>query len=168
MHKVMDFVGNALTDPRIAAEVYPFDRPTLRSERVPVDSNHYGQSTAGQPGAEPLRLIAMVPAYVGSDVFKVGLQGGVAGATALIGVSWQAGSGLSQIGAEIWIGRLLRPLTPVVLKDDGLGVGYATLRAAIPQYSALAGRTLHVQAFLSDPLAPTGVCATRAAEIEIL
>lgn len=168
MDKVMDFVGSALTDPRMAAEVYPFDRPMLRSERVPVESNFFGQPTAGQPGAEPLRLIAMVPAHVGSDVFKVGLQGGPAGATALVGVSWQAGNGSTQIGAAIWIGRLLQPLTPVVLQDDGCGVGYATLRAAIPQRPALAGRTLHVQAFLSDPLAPTGVCATRAAELKIL
>jgi cytochrome c peroxidase len=27
------FIGNALTDPRVAAEAFPFDRPTLRSER---------------------------------------------------------------------------------------------------------------------------------------
>ncbi len=31
---IADFLRNALTDPRVANETYPFDRPTLRSERV--------------------------------------------------------------------------------------------------------------------------------------
>ena len=29
---MLDFLKNGLTDPRVAAETYPFDRPTLRSE----------------------------------------------------------------------------------------------------------------------------------------
>ena len=33
-NQVADFIANALTDPRVAAEEFPFDRPTLRSERV--------------------------------------------------------------------------------------------------------------------------------------
>jgi len=32
---LIDFVSNALTDPRVAAEQFPFDRPTLRSEAPP-------------------------------------------------------------------------------------------------------------------------------------
>ena len=30
--QVADFIGNALTDPRVAAEMFPFDRPTLSGE----------------------------------------------------------------------------------------------------------------------------------------
>lgn len=33
---VADFIGNGLTDPRVAAEMFPFDRPTLASEVTPV------------------------------------------------------------------------------------------------------------------------------------
>ncbi len=33
-NEVADFIANALTDPRVAAEQFPFDRPTLRSERL--------------------------------------------------------------------------------------------------------------------------------------
>jgi cytochrome c peroxidase len=33
---VADFIGNGLTDPRVAAEMFPFDRPTLGSEMTPV------------------------------------------------------------------------------------------------------------------------------------
>ena len=32
---VVDFMENALTDPRVAAETFPFDRPTLASEMAP-------------------------------------------------------------------------------------------------------------------------------------
>jgi cytochrome c peroxidase len=35
---VADFISNALTDPRVAAEEFPFDRPTLYSEYVPEPS----------------------------------------------------------------------------------------------------------------------------------
>ena len=33
-NQVADFIANALTDPRVAAEEFPFDRPTLRGEQV--------------------------------------------------------------------------------------------------------------------------------------
>ncbi len=32
--RIIDFLDNALTDPRVAAEVFPFDRPTLGSELI--------------------------------------------------------------------------------------------------------------------------------------
>lgn len=38
--QVVDFIANALTDPRVAAETFPFDRPTLATEvqtEVPTD-----------------------------------------------------------------------------------------------------------------------------------
>ncbi len=32
--RILDFIENGLTDPRVANEEFPFDRPTLRSESV--------------------------------------------------------------------------------------------------------------------------------------
>ena len=165
--KVMDFVEHALTDPRVAAESYPFDKPTLYSERVLFDSNLYGTGTPGRPGLPPLRLLAHVPAHAGSDVFKIGLAGGPAGMLALVGASFQAGAGTPNQGIDLWIGRLVRPLATVQLLDDGNGVGYATLHAPIAANPNLIGRTLHVQAFMPDPLAPSGACATEAATFAI-
>ena len=31
---IRDFIEHALVDPRVRDETFPFDRPTLRSERV--------------------------------------------------------------------------------------------------------------------------------------
>jgi hypothetical protein len=41
--QIIDFLTNDLTDPRVAAEQYPFDRPILRSER------QGGQGAPGRP-----------------------------------------------------------------------------------------------------------------------
>ena len=36
--RIIDFLTNALTDPRVAAEEFPFDRPTLGSEPPPAQA----------------------------------------------------------------------------------------------------------------------------------
>ena len=167
MDAIMDFVGNALTDPRLAAGQYPFDKPTLRSERTPFGQNGYGTSTAGRPSVGQLRLLAHVPAHVGSTSFKVGVAGGPAGRTAFIGVAFQPGSGLLSQGVNLWIGPRILPLQPVLLLDDGSGSGYGTLQPDIPANPGLRGRTLFLQAFLQDPQAPTGACASTGAMIQI-
>ena len=43
---VVDFIANGLTDPRVAAEQFPFDRPTLASERLDAIENIAGISGA--------------------------------------------------------------------------------------------------------------------------
>jgi len=51
--KIADFMSNALTDPRVAEQAFPFDRPTLNSEIItPVNSGlngaWYNTDTSGQ------------------------------------------------------------------------------------------------------------------------
>ena len=51
--KIADFMSNALTDPRVANETFPFDRPTLKSEIThPINSGlnggWYNTDTSGQ------------------------------------------------------------------------------------------------------------------------
>ncbi len=48
--QIIDFLTNALTDPRVAAETFPFDRPILRSERKA------GQGAPGRPAAFKARF----------------------------------------------------------------------------------------------------------------
>jgi hypothetical protein len=51
LNPLLDFLSNGLTDPRVAAEEFPFDRPTLRSERV-ADFTAFANCLSG-PGALP-------------------------------------------------------------------------------------------------------------------
>ncbi len=51
--KIADFMSNALTDPRVANEIFPFDRPTLNSEIThPINAGlngaWYNPETSGQ------------------------------------------------------------------------------------------------------------------------
>ena len=46
--RVIDFMNNGLTDPRVAAQTFPFDRPTLRSEIY-----HFAPSAAAMPSTTP-------------------------------------------------------------------------------------------------------------------
>lgn len=50
--RIIDFLVNALTDPRVAAEAFPFDRPTLFSERL-ADLASFVDCAAG-PGEPPI------------------------------------------------------------------------------------------------------------------
>ena len=167
MGAIMDFVENGLADPRLAAEQYPFDKPTLRSERIAHGTNYAGTATPTRPGVDPLRLIAHVPAYRGSQSFKVGVAGGPAGRTAYVGVSMQQGNGQVIQGAAMWIGMPIMPLLSLQLADDGFGSGCGTLQPTIPNNSGLRGRNLYLQAYMPDPLAPSGACASQAAAVLI-
>lgn len=47
---IVEFLSNGLTDPRVAAETFPFDRPTLAGESAQVDSSNSdirGATTSG-------------------------------------------------------------------------------------------------------------------------
>ena len=55
---MVDFIAAYLTDPRVAAETYPFDRPTLRSER----------GAAAGKGPAPERPSAFKARFEGGDV----------------------------------------------------------------------------------------------------
>jgi cytochrome c peroxidase len=44
---LLDFVGNGLTDPRVAARAPPFDRPTLQSERPPTPTTAPEEAQSG-------------------------------------------------------------------------------------------------------------------------
>src|SRR6185295_11656249 len=72
VNQLIDFVQNALTDPRVAAQLPPFDRPTLYSERNPPQSNVFGQGGAGTGGLVP-QILAETPANSGNPDFRIGV-----------------------------------------------------------------------------------------------
>jgi len=78
---VLEFLGKALMDPRVAAEQFPFDRPTLFSEANPFGSNVYD---APSPGPSPLRprIIANMPPKVPAPGLKVWFNIGIGEAPA--------------------------------------------------------------------------------------
>lgn len=162
--QVVDFVRNGLTDPRVAAEAFPFDRPTLKSE-VAGNPRIFG---AGHPGSASIvpRLIARAPAVLDNPDFKIGLHDALGGAPAILAIATsEADAGTRFRDVEVHIALDPPPLRiRVRLDGNGAGGGYATVRKSFSERPALVGRSFYVQWFVVDPDASEGVAASEAAE----
>ncbi len=87
---IQDFVGNALTDPRVANEQFPFDRLTLHIDRAADKASVLaGSGSPGTGGVVPA-IIVQSPPMVGNDSFRVGLANALGNAQAVLGVSTTA------------------------------------------------------------------------------
>jgi hypothetical protein len=167
MAKIMDFVGNALTDARVRDEVYPFDRPTLYSERFPAGSNEYGFASAAQPGGPLPRLLAKQPAYPGAENFRIGLDGGPPNANSRLVISAAPLQGGVHGGVALFVDPRQARNYFVVTSDAGNGVGYATVKLPIPNDPGLIGTSFYAQWFLDDPSTTHNMLSTGAAAFRI-
>jgi cytochrome c peroxidase len=160
---LIEFLQNGLTDPRVAAEAPPFDRPRLNSERAASRVARYGFATSGTGGAAPVLLAPHAP-FLGNDRFTVGVARALGGSAALLGFSAAAAPAGTWLGANplwisptSWIASAVLPLAGA----PGLGgSGYESLVLPIPADPLLDGQVIYVQGFALDPLGPDGLVAT--------
>jgi len=165
MDKIMDFVGNALTDARVRDELYPFDRPTLCSERMPV------RESSQRRNLEPVEtfsahLLAKQPAFPGSADFRIGLDGGPVGAFARLVVSAAPSGSTAKGSSFLFHDPRLTQNYFLTTSDGGNGHGYATVQASIPNDSSLVGRRFSAQWFIED-FAKEEWLTTRASDFVI-
>ena len=165
---VVEFLTNGLTDPRVANETFPFDRPTLNSEVQPVNPLIYGGGAAGTGGIEPT-IVALSPMVGSNPDFKVGIGGGLGGATAFLILARAPGTPAPG-GIPLYLSRtqiITRFVMP--LSGSGPGQGYATFqRSMVNMSSASIGSSIYAQWFVLDPQANAGVAATEAVHWTIL
>jgi cytochrome c peroxidase len=167
INEVIDFVSNALTDPRVRNRQFPFDRPTLLSERVPPIGIQFGASTPGS-GLQVPSVLAGVPANIGNVDFKVGIGNALGGSPALLVVSTTASApGTTFAGFALNIGLPELAQLPIALEGPAgqVGRGFGTVLFPIPFDTGLSGLTMFVQWFVADPNGISGVAASRGAEI---
>jgi Di-haem cytochrome c peroxidase len=164
---LIDFVTNALVDPRVRNEQFPFDRPTLAGQRIPPLGFLFGPGSPGTGGLVP-QVLAEVPPNVGNVDFKVGIGQARGGAPAALVVSASAappGTQFAGVNLNLGLPELLQLFT-VLQGTSGLaGTGFGTFLVPLPNDPGLAGSTLFVQWFAVDPLAPAGASSSRGAEI---
>ena len=154
---VIDFLANALTDPRVADETFPFDRPVLHEDR-PDNPRIIGTGLAGSGGLTP-RMIANRPPNVGFEGFAVGLEGALAGATAEVAISLDPPAG-GVVSPDETSG-------PITVEGIGVGNGFATYHWPIPADPTLDGEIVFLQWRVADPSAPGGVALSRVAELTL-
>jgi cytochrome c peroxidase len=151
---LVDFVTNALTDPRVTNQQFPFDRPVLFTERQGDRATVIGGGVAGTGGVVP-RIIAADPAFVGNGDFRVGVDEAVGGAS-----------------ARLWMSRTA-PVNGLVSHDnlvasiaaDGTGVGTAHWR--LLSNLVRGGDVLYAQWSVSDAGAPGGVALSAVARVPV-
>lgn len=148
------FLKRPLTDPRVAAQTAPFDRPTLYTEsnRVP---EVFGAGTAGANGNVP-QALANQPPIVGNPNFTVAVTNALGGANAVLVID-ENDPGTVQIPANASFARVSVPLS-----GSGAGQGFGSVSLRIPDDSALVGRTFYGRWFVSDSSAPNGLAVSQA------
>lgn len=149
---IVAFLSNALTDPRVRDETFPFDRPVLVTDRAADMPASVGGGVAGTGGVIPA-MIAEQPPMVGNVDFRLGVDGVPPGATARLGVSANP-----PVSGVIVPDRLLDAVT-------ANGTGTATVLWPLHAWSVAAGQTVYVQWFVADANAPGGESVSGAASL---
>ncbi len=154
------FLRRPLTDPRVAAEQAPFDRPTLYTEsnRVPIVT---GAGTAGTGGFTP-QPIAIEPPLGGNPNFTVAMTGALGGAQARLVIDFTDPGNDPSIPASPFLS-----VSGVPVSGSGAGNGYASVVLALPNNVALDGVPLHGRWYVNDASAPGGLSVSPAFEFSI-
>ena len=165
--RIVDFLQNGLTDPRVAQGLPPFDRPTLHSQLVPPNPVVYGASSTGSFPNEPF-MIPFQPAFIGNPQYVVGVGHAIGGNAALLAFSATSGSSTIN-GIPINIGLAPFPeIIPIQLSGPATpGAGFASMRVGIANVPAAIGNEYFLQWFVEDPLAPGGVAASRGLHVTL-
>ncbi len=146
------FMKRPLTDPRVVAGTPPFDRPALygESNRIP---QIIGSGTAGAGGQIP-NVIAIEPPLVGNPSFTVAVSNALGGANAVLVID------LNEPPTNVIpvSGSLAR--VSVNLSGIGAGNGYGSTSIAIPNNSALIGKTFFGRWYVMDAAAPNGLAVS--------
>jgi len=166
---LVDFIENGMTDSRLAANVFPFTRPTLRSE-LPSANVSYGVASADNGGGFA-NIYANGPANRGNDAFVIGLSDAQPSAAAQLVFSFvQDPFGTPYpdprypVPVNVGIGSIFLK-APTATSADGL----ASYNLPIPPDVILAGFKFYAQWFVADPgVLPGGIYGTDGLEVQIL
>ena len=132
---VDDFISNALTDPRVENETFPFDRPTLNSE-LAANPAIIGMGTPDGLGRVP-QMVSHNPPLAGSPDFRLGVTNIDEGASVTLLVS-----------SSPPVGGVLTPDETVGPFSASSGDGVAPVATAfwtVPNDASLDGTAMYFQ-----------------------
>ena len=145
---LVDFLENALIDPRVASEAFPFDRPTLYSELATPNPEVTGDGVPGSGALLP-EIIASTPPNLGNTDFKIGLTNALGGAEATLLISASpAPDGIQLVPTQT--------LGPFTLPGTLPGEGFTTAFWPVPETYSLIGDEVYFQWKIIDAEAAGG------------
>ncbi|MCE9637797.1 MAG: hypothetical protein K8T90_19015 [Planctomycetes bacterium] len=148
------FLQTGLTDPRTAAEQFPFDYPSPYSETKTHGPTVAGSGRVGTSSAAP-KMVAVTPPYLGNSEFRLGIGDALAGATAYLAASASAPVG-DQLAPQTLVG-------PVTIASGG----YATMPFPLPDDRSRDGESMWFQWRVADPAAAGGVALSPIAAVTL-
>ncbi len=138
---------NTLTDPRVASETFPFDRPRLRSEQVAQNPAPLGFGAIAGAGGFVPQIVADVAPREGNDAFRIGVHQGLGGQFALLRVQLD----VATVPAGATTADLRAGLPgALVLSGFGPGQGFATWLDIDATAAVLVGLTYDAQWWIRD------------------
>lgn len=155
---VVEFLQNGLTDPRVANETFPFDRPQLYADRLVPNPSNIGGGTIGSGNRVP-QMIAVSPPNLLNLDFKIGVMNALGGAQALVAIS-----DVPPVDGEL-VNAVLDG--PVTLEGAGPGDGYGTFKWPIDDL-AIQSCDLYMQWRVTDPAAAGGVALSPVAHLRMI
>ncbi|MCA8965131.1 MAG: hypothetical protein KDC48_09590 [Planctomycetes bacterium] len=153
---------NTMTDPRVAGELPPFDRPRLWSEGANTPTV-FGVGTTGSGGFVP-GSVAVLPAYAGNTAYTVGVDRVPGGSFQFL--VWDLFANTTPtvlLGQNVYLGmtpNLIFASMPQLTSGTGPGGGINQYSFAIPP--GFAGTTLFGQWLTLDPQGPNGMTVSDA------
>ena len=163
------FLEEAVNDPRIVNNEFPFTRPTLRSELPPVNTQ-YGVESLNGLGVAPT-VLAHIPGNLGNAEYLVGVADATPGAKAVLAFAFgQDRAGTVFPDPRFPVPVNIVPSTLFYLIDtttDAFGVATASL--PLPMDPAVDGLTIYAQWIIADPAATAtgGVYGSKGVEIPL-
>ncbi|CAN5341007.1 hypothetical protein BH10ACI2_BH10ACI2_10640 [soil metagenome] len=154
------FLKRPFTDPRVAAEAPPFDRPTLymESKRVP---QIVGSGRSGSGAATP-QIKAISPPIVGNPNFTVSVSNALGNAPAVlvidvvdpgVGVAIPSTGSFDRVASST--------------QNTGAGNGWTSVNFPIPDNAALPGKTFYARWYIQDAGAANGFSVSQAAKFTV-
>ncbi len=150
------FMKRPMTDPRVASESVPFDRPMLYAESMRVPQI-IGTGTAGSGGVIP-QVTALAPPIVGNTGFTVGVTNALGGAQAILIIDKNNSGATATIPDTASLARVTTTLS---------GNGYGSVSLTIPNDPALIGVPLYGRWYILDPAAVGGIATSPAFQMNI-
>lgn len=143
---IIDFLTNGLTDPRVANQTFPFDKPTLFVDR-PVDQSAILGGGLPGPAALPPAIIVQAPSLIGNMEYRIGLDydAALSGLVARLGVS-----STPPVGGAITPDARFQAIGLTAAPTGGA----ATVHWPIRPGTKLDGQTVYVQWFLHNANQP--------------